>query len=109
MLNRGNAYAGYKKYMMAINDYRKAIEINPKIADAYKYQGILYIDMNKLDLALEDFDKAIKIKPDGDAYYYRGAVKYMKKDSKGACADLKSAVALGHEEAKSKISGMCVE
>ena len=58
-------------------------------------------------MALEDLNKAIKINPTATAYFYRGAIKDMKKDSKGACADIGAAAEMGHEEAQNLKDKIC--
>lgn len=65
-----------KEYQEAINDYTKAIEINPDYADAYFYRGCAKHKLKNYRGALADFSRAIQINPNYvDAYYYRGIVK----------------------------------
>ncbi|MFM7794367.1 MAG: tetratricopeptide repeat protein, partial [Microcystis panniformis] len=58
--NRGNLYREQQKYKLALDDYNKAIELNPNHAGAYYNRGLLYSDQKKYDLALSDYDKAIE-------------------------------------------------
>ncbi len=41
--NRGIAYHKKGQYNRAIQDYDKAIEINPQYADAYNNRGVVYL------------------------------------------------------------------
>jgi tetratricopeptide (TPR) repeat protein len=55
-LSRGNAHSKLKQRDKAIEDYNKAIELNPKYALAYTNRGTAYLQTNEdLDKAIEDF------------------------------------------------------
>jgi len=57
----------------AIQDYDKAIELNPKYFDAYYERGEIKRITADVKGAIEDFDKAIQIAPDhAETYYKRG-------------------------------------
>ena len=60
---RGNDYSNLGQYERAIEDYKKAIELNPNDDVAYYYRGIAYYFLNQYERALKDFDKALKINP----------------------------------------------
>lgn len=73
ILDRGNA--NYKKglYDLAISDYTKALEIDPRYADAYYNRGNAYAKKGLYDQAISEFTKALEINPrHADAYYNRG-------------------------------------
>jgi tetratricopeptide (TPR) repeat protein len=73
--NRGGAYRDLGNYEQAIEDYGRAIEINPGYADAYFNRGVAYNGLGNYEQAIEDFNRAIEIKPDfAYAYYNRGVV-----------------------------------
>jgi tetratricopeptide (TPR) repeat protein len=48
----------------AIADFTKAIEANPKYAEAYYYRGLARHAKRDLDGAIADFTKAVELKPD---------------------------------------------
>jgi len=50
-------------YDGAIDDYTKAIELNPKEAQHYRYRGEARLGKGDLDGALADFTQAAKLKP----------------------------------------------
>jgi len=55
------AYGQKGKYGRAISDYTKAIEINPRFAEAYYNRGIAYYYKKEYDKSLEDVEKAKKL------------------------------------------------
>ncbi len=61
--NRGILYYNQQKYKLALDDYNKAIELNPNYALAYYNRGNLYRRQQKYKLALDDYNQAIKINP----------------------------------------------
>jgi tetratricopeptide (TPR) repeat protein len=93
--NRGAAYFKKGEYDKAIADETKAIEIDPKFAEAYVNRGIAYLAKGEHDKAIADFTKAIQLKPDlAEAYYNRG-VSYERLGRKAeAIADYRSTLAL---------------
>ncbi len=62
-LDRANAYSAQKKYDLAVSDFSKVIELDPKNADAYNARGNAYLQSDKTDLAIQDINKAIGIDP----------------------------------------------
>jgi tetratricopeptide (TPR) repeat protein len=71
--NRGVRYCKAGAFDLAISDFNKAIEINPRDAAAYCARGDAYGKEGAHDLAISDLNKAIEINPDfADAYFTRG-------------------------------------
>ncbi|MCZ7380032.1 MAG: tetratricopeptide repeat protein [Candidatus Methanoperedens sp.] len=77
---KGYAYYSARKFDKAIEDYNKAIELNPKLAEAYNNRGVVYIYIKEFDKAIKDYNKAIELDPKyAEAYNNRGAVySYIK-------------------------------
>ena len=97
--NRGISKYNAKDYEGAMSDYTKAIEINPKYADAYYNRGISKYDLENYQGAISDYTKAIEINPKyADAYNNRGIVNYSINRKDYACKDYKSAISLGNKE-----------
>ncbi|AKE65002.1 TPR domain protein, putative component of TonB system [Microcystis aeruginosa NIES-2549] len=92
-VNRGILYRRQQKYELALDDYNKAIKLNPNHANAYNNRGNLYYDLQKYDLALADYDKAIEINPNfAILYYNRGGVYYNQQKYELALSDINKAI-----------------
>lgn len=83
-------------YDKAIEDYTKAIELNPNFADAYYNRGLAWVAIKEkeYDKAIKDYTKAIELKPDyADAYYNeRGLAWKAKGKYKEAINDYTDAI-----------------
>ena len=67
------------QYDQALFDFTKAIELNPKDADAYINRGFVYDKKGQYDQAISNFTKALEINPKyAEAYCNRG-IAYGKK------------------------------
>lgn len=64
-LNQGNSEA-------AIDAYKKAIRIDPQLADTYIALGSLYITLDRVDEARQEYERAVKIDPGAANRYYLG-------------------------------------
>ena len=66
--NRGIAYIWKKQYDLAIADFNKAIELDPKNGKAYNNRAIVYSYQGETDKARQDLHKAqslgIAVNPD---------------------------------------------
>ena len=64
-------YYNQKKYRFelgsvgerAIENYNKAIELDPNDADAYNNRGLAYYYLEEYERAIEDYNKAIELNP----------------------------------------------
>jgi tetratricopeptide (TPR) repeat protein len=89
----------------AIADFTKAIELNPKYAQAYLNRGNAKAPKGDLDGAIADYSKAIELNPKSDrngtekTYLNRGQVKQAKGDLDGAIADYSKAIELNPKSA----------
>ena len=93
--NRGNAYGNKGDNDSAIDDYTKAIDIEPNFTNAYYNRGIAYRNKGDNDSAIDDYTKAIDIKPNfANAYYNRGVAYWDKGDYDSAIADHTKAIQL---------------
>jgi len=103
LLNRGIAFGGVGNYDRGIAYFDKAIEIEPRYAEAYYFRGRAYYYKRRYDKAIADFTKAIEINPGyPEAYNCRGHIKRRKyKDLDGAIADYTMAIEVNQKFAGS--------
>ena len=75
LLNQGIALLEEGQFDLSINYFNKAIEINPRYADAYNNRGLAYgMGKGQYDKAISDFNKAIELNPKYAGFYNkRGA------------------------------------
>jgi hypothetical protein len=108
--SRGIAYKNLGNYRQAIEDYDRAIEINPGFAEGYSNRGNAYNEFGNYRQAIEDYGRAIEIKPDfAEAHYNRACVYLNQSDNISGCRDARKACELGNckllETANSR--GLC--
>jgi tetratricopeptide (TPR) repeat protein len=60
---KGLSELGKNNYEEAINNFTKAIELDPKDASVYNNRGNAYANLNKYEEALNDYNKAIELDP----------------------------------------------
>jgi len=93
--NRGNAYSELKQYEEAIEDYSKAIELNPNDAEAYNNRGTAYDELQHQEEAIGDYSKAIELDPnDAEAYNNRGNAYGELQHQEEAIGDYNKAIEL---------------
>ena len=100
-VNSGNAK--YKKGDLdgAVTDYSRAIEIDPKYAEAYINRGNAKSEKGDPDEAIVDLSRAIEINPKyAEAYINRGVAKGKKGDLDGEIADYSRAIEIDPEYAE---------
>jgi tetratricopeptide (TPR) repeat protein len=79
----------------AINDFNRAIELDPENADAYCNRGYAKSSKGDLDGAILDYSQALEIDPKNAwAYGNRGLARGDKGDFDGAIADDNQALSL---------------
>lgn len=85
-----------KEYQSAINDFDKALTLNPRLVFAWFNKGNVYYSIGDYTSAMECFSRALEIDPEfGSAYFNRG-LAYLRAGNKSqAFADLSKAGELG--------------
>lgn len=74
---RGALYDAVGLRTLARMDFTRALEYNPRLADAYNFLGIQYTQLEEFDYAYEAFDSAIELNPEHRyAYLNRGIAEY---------------------------------
>src|ERR1035437_3832502 len=96
----GMKYMEQKKYDSAVIQFKKALQVDPRYADANNADGYLLLGNSLLGQkhqqdAVDAFTKAISLKPNSaDAYLNRGVLyAYMKQDA-SAEEDMRKAISL---------------
>lgn len=99
------AFAYYKRAMTASSDTKadpaqimadvsKAIDMDPKLMEAYAFRALGYNKALQYDKAIADLSSAIALAPDRwGLYSLRAMIHAQNKDPKAALADYRSALA----------------
>ncbi|WP_398475847.1 caspase family protein [Tardiphaga sp.] len=94
-MNRWSRSVAPSDVALALTDFSRAIEFNPRYADAYVSRGKAYAAKNDLDLALSDYSEAIRIDPRNVAgFTSRGDLHRVRGDGDRAIADFSDAIRL---------------
>lgn len=97
-----------KDYGSTIQDYSKAIELNPNDVGAYLLRGLARYENRDYYNAKDDFDKVVRLTPtDAYAYQYRGNTMEKLGDATGACEDFYKCKELGSVYADELILKYC--
>ncbi|MFZ5366174.1 MAG: tetratricopeptide repeat protein [Patescibacteria group bacterium] len=78
--NLGDYYARHGNLEKAAEEFKKAIEINPRYGDAYHNLANTYQQMGKTDLAIESYQKALSFNPNLWQSYQNLATIYFEKE-----------------------------
>lgn len=66
------------KYMRALEEFDKSLEINPENADIWSYKGFALYILGRYEEALEAFDKSLEINPKNEnVWSFKGSTLYM--------------------------------
>ena len=98
--NRDVPYSDLGQYENAIDNYTKAIQLDPDYAKAYLNRGNAYDDLDQYQRAIQDYDKAIQLDPDNAfAYLNRGAAYEHLGQYATALEDYDKAIQLDPDDA----------
>ncbi|HXX81927.1 MAG TPA: tetratricopeptide repeat protein [Thermodesulfovibrionales bacterium] len=93
--NRGLALMKMGRLDGALEDFNKAIALDPSDYKAYGDRGLVFDQIGQSDKAIEDFDKAIALNPAFyEAYTVRGALFDKMGQIDKAISDFDKAIAL---------------
>jgi arylsulfatase A-like enzyme/Flp pilus assembly protein TadD len=67
---------------LAVRNFKKAIELDPKLPSAYNGLGAAYIKSGRIDDAIFVWEKALELKPDYSFPLYNLGIAYLDKDNK---------------------------
>lgn len=92
-LAKAYAYSASGQYSESIDAFSKAIELEPRNADAYGNRAVSYSRIGNYQKAIEDFNKAIEINPNlAEAYGGRGFAYDNIGNNKQAIVDYTKAI-----------------
>ncbi len=87
------------RFIKAIQDFSRAIELNPTFAKAYNNRGLARYNLQDHPAAIQDFTRAVEIDPEyTDAFYNRGIAKFYFNDHSGAVQDFNQVIASEPED-----------
>jgi Flp pilus assembly protein TadD len=93
--NRGLTFGIMDRPDKAIEDYDKAISLDPDFHDAYMNRGAMYAVMGRFDKAIEDYNQVIALNSSNyEAYSARGAAFEQIDQVERAIKDYSQAIAL---------------
>ena len=91
---RGTLRTQKKEYRLAIEDYTKAIELNPKFVDAYLKRCEMRYKMGDNQGVLDDCYQVFNINPNvAKAHYYQGRARYSLGYTQPAIKSYDTAIA----------------
>ena len=77
----------------AIDEFDRALKLDPSLAMAYMNRGMAYLDLGQPQRAIEDLDQAIKLDPkDADIYLNRGFAYHSLGQFQRAIQDFDEAI-----------------
>jgi tetratricopeptide (TPR) repeat protein len=98
--NRGKAFEERDEYTEALDDYKRAIDMNPRFPDSFINRGTVLEVIGSHKQALESYSKAILLDPvAADAYYNRGISYGSLGQYQQAIQDFTKAVTLNPQYA----------
>jgi len=99
--NRGTAYRDTRQYDRAMDDYNKAVELNPGDARAYVLRGTVHVLTEQYDRVIEDCSKAIELDPQyAMAYNNRGVAYQITREYDRAIEDFTEVIKLNPKDAR---------
>ena len=112
LVNIGNLYYDAQEYPLAVDYYRRALQIKPSDAAVRTDMATAYWYLGEADTAIAEFNKALTYAPTNPSTLFNlGLVKWQgKHDSAGAIADWKKLLATNpNYEARDKVQQMLTD
>ena len=95
----GNANTDLAEHELAVDDFSRAIELDPEYADAYFSRGVLYWrEVRNAYRAIRDMTRVLELAPHrAEALFNRAMAHQMRGDHDLAIADLERYLAEGSD------------
>jgi tetratricopeptide (TPR) repeat protein len=108
LLSLSNIYQKQKKHTSALLYAEYAVEVAGAPAMAYFMKARALHQLGNTEEAYKEYSTAIKMdKNFGQAYYYRGLLKFATDRVKSGCDDMRAAIKLNFEDAREAMSRYC--
>ena len=108
ILNKASAEIKTEDYTSALNDYNKAIELDPRNANFYNYRGLVNFKLTYYLDAINDYNNALDLEPESAlTYYNRGMTHLRLTEKQKACSDFHKACKMGNMTACKMIITVC--
>ncbi|MGB3639619.1 MAG: tetratricopeptide repeat protein, partial [Rivularia sp. (in: cyanobacteria)] len=93
--DKGLEKAKQKDYAAAVEEFTKALQVNPEFVDAYYQRGLAYYDLGHIPQAVFDYDQVLKRDSyNVDVYYCRALARLALKNLPGALKDVDKSIEL---------------
>jgi tetratricopeptide (TPR) repeat protein len=90
---RANCYALLGEYDVALQDYNRALELNPGDASGFHNRAVTHFHLGDHQAAIADYTQAIHIEPDLTIAYFNRAISHSSLgDHQAAVADYTEAI-----------------
>ena len=90
--NRAILRSNIGDYNRALEDYNKVALYSPNNVLVYYNRANVHTQLGEIEKAIEDYTSAIELYPDfANAYIYRGRLRALMRDQKGARSDQQTA------------------
>jgi len=97
----GELYGLMEEYMLAIDEFSKAIVIDGEYFEAYKSRGYYFAEIGNKYGAIKDFSKAIKLNKNDTEVYNNRAYTYSEiGDIDSAISDYSIAISINPDDAE---------
>lgn len=94
LVNRGILLAAHESYQEALEDYNRAMTVQPELPEPYVGRGNLWYLAGRFDTAINDYDKALDLMLGRShlALYNRGLANEKAGNTQQAIADYRQAL-----------------
>ena len=70
------------KFLEAIKNFDKAIELDPEYSDSWSYRGLCYYELDENEEAIDNFDRVLDLNPnDARSFDYRSKALVKDKEN----------------------------
>ena len=106
--NRGNVRSILGNRLGAIEDFDRAIQMDPEYEDAYNCRGAVKESIEDNEGAIADYSIILEMNPGNSLAWFNRGNTYFNIGNKGkACADWIKAKELGEETARERLNTHC--